>query len=59
MSILYGSLIEDSLLFLLVIAGASSTDIKKYILIKERLMVMENILGFRYISRARELLETV
>lgn len=59
LSIPYGSPVEGSLLFPLVIAGASSTDIEKRMLVKERLMVMENTLGFGHIGRARELLETV
>lgn len=59
LSIPYGSPVEGSLLFPLVIAGASSIAIERRMLVKERLMVMENTLGFGHIGRARELLETV
>lgn len=58
LNIPYGSPVEGSLLFPLVIAGASSTVIERRMLVKERLMVMENTLGFGHIGRARELLET-
>ncbi|KAL3474257.1 fungal-specific transcription factor domain-containing protein [Aspergillus californicus] len=59
LSIPYGSPVEGSLLFPLVIAGASSTVMERRMVVKERLMVMENTLGFGHIGRARELLETV
>lgn len=59
LSIPYGSPVEGSLLFPLVIAGASSTAMERRMLVKERLMVMENTVGFGHIGRARELLETV
>ncbi|KAE8403223.1 fungal-specific transcription factor domain-containing protein [Aspergillus pseudonomiae] len=59
MTIPYGSPVEGCLLFPLVIAGASSTDVERQMLVKERLMVMENTLGFGHISHARQLLETV
>jgi hypothetical protein len=59
MTIPYGSSVEGCLLFPLVIAGASSTDVERRMLVKERLMVMENTLGFGHISHARRLLETV
>jgi hypothetical protein len=59
LSIPYGSPVEGTLLFPLVIAGASSTDMEGRMMVKERLMVMENTLGFGHISVARKLLETV
>ncbi|KAE8332383.1 fungal-specific transcription factor domain-containing protein [Aspergillus sergii] len=59
MAIPYGSPVEGCLLFPLVIAGASSIDVERQMLVKERLMVMENTLGFGHISHARQLLETV
>lgn len=59
LSIPYGSPVEGTLLFPLVIAGASSTEMERRMLVKERLMVMENTVGFGHIGRARELLETV
>jgi transcriptional activator protein UGA3 len=55
----YGSRVEGCLLFPLVIAGASSTAIEGRMMVKERLMVMENTLGFAHIQHARQLLETV
>lgn len=56
----YGSPVEGSLLFPLVIAGASCRDsMERRMVVKERLMVMENTLGFGHISHARRLLETV
>lgn len=55
----YGSRVEGCLLFPLVIAGASSIGIEKQMMVKERLMVMENTLGFGHIQHARQLLETV
>ncbi|KAL4890558.1 fungal-specific transcription factor domain-containing protein [Aspergillus ambiguus] len=59
LAIPYGSPVEGSLLFPLVIAGASSTSMERRMMVKERLMVMENTLGFGHIPHARELLETV
>lgn len=59
LAIPYGSSVEGILLFPLVIAGASSADVERRMLVKERLMVMENTVGFGHIPRARELLETV
>lgn len=55
----YGSNVEGCLLFPLVIAGASSTEIERQMMVKERLMVMESTLGFHHIQSARQLLETV
>ena len=55
----FGSRVEGCLLFPLVIAGASSTEIERQMMVKERLMVMENTLGFGHIQYARQLLETV
>ncbi|KAL2854602.1 fungal-specific transcription factor domain-containing protein [Aspergillus pseudodeflectus] len=59
LAIPYGSPVEGSLLFPLVIAGASSRDVEWRMVAKERLMVMENTLGFGHVRRARQLLETV
>ncbi|KAF9894467.1 hypothetical protein FE257_007970 [Aspergillus nanangensis] len=59
LAIPYGSPVEGSLLFPLVIAGASSTNMERRMMVKERLMVMENTLGFGHIPHARQLLETV
>lgn len=60
LAIPYGSPVEGSLLFPLVIAGASCRDsMERRMVVKERLMVMENTLGFGHISHARRLLETV
>ncbi|KAL2783779.1 fungal-specific transcription factor domain-containing protein [Aspergillus keveii] len=59
LAIPYGSPVEGSLLFPLVIAGASSHDVEWRMVVKERLMVMENTLGFAHVRRARQLLETV
>ncbi|GKZ26028.1 hypothetical protein AbraIFM66951_003206 [Aspergillus brasiliensis] len=60
LAIPYGSPLEGSLLFPLVIAGASCRDsVERRMVVKERLMVMENTLGFGHISHARRLLETV
>jgi hypothetical protein len=59
LAIPYGSPFEGSLLFPLVIAGASSRDVEWRMVVKERLMVMENTLGFGHVRRARQLLETV
>ncbi|RAK76910.1 uncharacterized protein BO72DRAFT_477841 [Aspergillus fijiensis CBS 313.89] len=58
-SIPYGSPVEGSLLFPLVIAGASSRSMERRMGIKERLMVMENTLGWGHILQARQLLEAV
>ncbi|RAH77201.1 hypothetical protein BO86DRAFT_371248 [Aspergillus japonicus CBS 114.51] len=55
----YGSPVEGSLLFPLVIAGASSRSMEQRMGIKERLMVMENTLGWGHILQARQLLEAV
>lgn len=55
----YGSKVEGCLLFPLVIAGASSNGIERRMMVKERLMVLENTLGFGHIQHARRLLETV
>lgn len=59
LAIPYGSPVEGSLLFPMVIAGASSRDLERRMVIKERLMVLENTLGFGHIPHARQLLETV
>ncbi|RAK90535.1 hypothetical protein BO79DRAFT_236694 [Aspergillus costaricaensis CBS 115574] len=60
LAIPYGSPVEGSLLFPLVIAGASCRDsMERRMVVKERLIVMENTLGFGHISHARRLLETV
>jgi hypothetical protein len=59
LAIPYGSPVEGSLLFPLVIAGASGRDVEWRMVVKERLMVMENTLGFGHVRRARQLLETV
>ncbi|KAJ5689844.1 hypothetical protein N7462_004236 [Penicillium macrosclerotiorum] len=55
----YASRVEGCLLFPLVIAGSSSVSIERRMMVKERLMVMENTLGFGHIQYARQLLETV
>jgi hypothetical protein len=55
----YASRVEGCLLFPLVIAGSSSVTMERRMMVKERLMVMENTLGFSHIQYARQLLETV
>lgn len=55
----YASSVEGCLLFPLVISGSSSISIERRMIVKERLMVMENTLGFSHIQHARQLLETV
>ncbi|KAJ6130954.1 hypothetical protein N7523_001414 [Penicillium sp. IBT 18751x] len=55
----YASRVEGCLLFPLVIAGSSSISMERRMMVKERLMVMENTLGFSHIQYARQLLETV
>ncbi|KAJ5569366.1 hypothetical protein N7450_011852 [Penicillium hetheringtonii] len=55
----YASSVEGCLLFPLVISGSSSVSIERRMIVKERLMVMENTLGFSHIQHARQLLETV
>ncbi|OQE82524.1 hypothetical protein PENNAL_c0036G04998 [Penicillium nalgiovense] len=55
----YASRVEGCLLFPLVIAGSSSISVERRMVVKERLMVMENTLGFTHIHHARQLLETV
>ncbi|CAG8088823.1 unnamed protein product [Penicillium olsonii] len=55
----YASRLEGCLLFPLVIAGSSSLAIERRMAVKERLMVMENTLGFSHIHHARQLLEAV
>ncbi|KAJ5660711.1 uncharacterized protein N7484_000083 [Penicillium longicatenatum] len=55
----YASRVEGCLLFPLVIAGSSSVTIERRMIVKERLMVMENTLGFSHIQYARQLLEKV
>lgn len=55
----YASRVEGCLLFPLVIAGSSSITMERRMMVKERLMVMENTLGFGHIQYARQLLETV
>ena len=55
----YASRVEGCLLFPLVIAGSSSISVERRMIVKERLMVMENTLGFTHIHHARQLLETV
>ena len=59
LAIPYGSPVEGSLLFPLVIAGAGSRDVEWRMVVKERMMVMEHTLGFGHVRRARQLLETV
>ncbi|KAL4800879.1 fungal-specific transcription factor domain-containing protein [Aspergillus venezuelensis] len=59
LAIPYGSPVEGSLLFPLVIAGASSRDVEWRMVVKERMMVMEHTLGFGHVRSARQLLETV
>lgn len=54
-----GSRVEGCLLFPLVIAGASTDSEEQRVMIKQRLMVMENTLGFGHITAALELLEKV
>lgn len=55
----YASRVEGCLLFPLIIAGSSSISVERRMIVKERLMVMENTLGFSHIHHARQLLETV
>ncbi|KAJ5298075.1 hypothetical protein N7508_008324 [Penicillium antarcticum] len=55
----YASRVEGCLLFPLVIAGSSSISVERRMIVKERIMVMENTLGFSHIHHARQLLETV
>lgn len=55
----YASRVEGCLLFPLVIAGSCSISIERRMMVKERLMVMENTLGFNHIQYARQLLETI
>ncbi|KAF3403498.1 hypothetical protein F1880_009634 [Penicillium rolfsii] len=55
----YASRVEGCLLFPLVIAGSSSISMERRMMVKERLMVMENTLGFGHIQYARKLLEEV
>lgn len=55
----YASRVEGCLLFPLVIAGSSSISMERRMMVKERLMVMENTLGFGHIQYARQLLEEV
>ena len=59
LTIPYGSKVEGCLLFPLVIAGSCSTETERQMIVKERLMVMENTLGFRHIQQAKHLLESV
>ncbi|KAK6383859.1 hypothetical protein LTS17_003151 [Exophiala oligosperma] len=55
----YGSPLESSLVFPLVMAGSSCSTESDRLIIRDRLMVMERTLGFRYIYTAHELVQRV
>ncbi|OJJ30000.1 hypothetical protein ASPWEDRAFT_121806 [Aspergillus wentii DTO 134E9] len=55
----YASKVEGCLLFPLMIAGAASVSVERRMMVKERLMVMENTLGFGHIQSTRMLLERI
>lgn len=55
----YGSPLESSLVFPLVMAGSSCNTESDRLIIRDRLMIMERTLGFRYIYTAHELVQRV
>ncbi|KAJ6035756.1 hypothetical protein N7540_000035 [Penicillium herquei] len=59
MKVGYASRLEGCLLFPLVIAGSSTVDMDRRMEVKERLMVMENTLGFNHIHHCLQLVSNV
>lgn len=55
----YGSPLESSLVFPLVMAGSSCDDEHTRRVVQDRFLVMERTLGFRYIYTAHDLVERV
>ncbi|GAB7356234.1 hypothetical protein MBLNU459_g7052t2 [Dothideomycetes sp. NU459] len=55
----FGSRVEGSLLFPIVIAGAAVEREEQRAVLRQRLMVMENTLGFGHITAALKLLEKI
>lgn len=55
----YGSALESSLIFPLVMAGSSCSSESERLIIRDRFLVMERTLGFRYIYTAHELVQRV
>jgi hypothetical protein len=55
----YGSSLESSLIFPLVMAGGSCDTEHERLIIQDRFLVMERTLGFRYIYTAHELVQGV
>ncbi|KAG6010523.1 hypothetical protein E4U21_005874 [Claviceps maximensis] len=55
----YGSPLESSILFPLVMAGGSCWKLEHRVVIQDRLLVMERTCGFGYIYNARDLVERV
>lgn len=55
----YGSPLESSLIFPLVMAGGSCSTDSERLIINDRFLVMERTLGFRYIYTAHELVQKV
>jgi transcriptional activator protein UGA3 len=55
----YGSSLESSLVFPLVMAGCACDDEPKKRIVQDRFLIMERTYGFRYIYTAHELVQTV
>jgi len=55
----YGSPLESSLTFPLVMAGSSCSTESERMIVRDRFLVMERTLGFRYIYTAHELVQKV
>jgi transcriptional activator protein UGA3 len=55
----YGSPLESSLTFPLVMAGSSCSTESERMIVRDRFLIMERTLGFRYIYTAHELVQRV
>lgn len=55
----FGSPLESSLLYPLVMAGGACDSFEHRLIIQDRLMVMERTCGFGYVYKARDLVERV
>lgn len=58
-AIRYGSPLESSLIFPLVLAGSSCDSEAQRLIIRDRFLVMERTLGFQHIYKAHELIRRV
>lgn len=55
----YGSPLESSLIFPLVMAGSSCGTESERLIVRDRFLIMERTLGFRYVYTAHELVQRV